>query len=334
MDDITKVLEERQKQLLETPTDSTNPTGVEELVSAIGEPDPQFPTPDTQYAIPNTQPSTPDTDSSPATGSGMTLVAAIEGTVEPEPAQPPKPTREQIVEALLFAATSPLPESRVREIAGCDGVQVADSVAALNQQYEVSGRAFRIHRIAQGYQLYTLPEYSEWVKALFKTHRTLRLSKPSLETLAIVAYKQPITKPEIEQYRGVDATAPLITLLERKLIVLAGRAHKPGNPFLYRTSKEFMRYFGLGSLDDLPRPEELEAFLRRREEQAEAEDAALIGTDTEDVTVPRVPLEDSAGEPVSRDSEEAQPRAEESAPELDIVEAAALVESAGVPPDA
>jgi segregation and condensation protein B len=200
----------------------------------------------------------------------LVLVAAIER--EPAEAPAARPSLDRIVEALLFAATSPTPEPRLREIAGCAASELSNVVAQLNREYESAGRAFRIHRIAQGYQLYTLPEYSEWVKRLFKSQRGPRLSKAALETVAIVAYRQPVTRPEIEQLRGVDCSAPLVTLLDRKLLVLAGRAHKPGSPFLYRTGKEFLRYFGLGSLDDLPRHEELEEFLRRRAEQeSEAE---------------------------------------------------------------
>jgi segregation and condensation protein B len=199
--------------------------------------------------------------------SALTFVAAIERPAEAaeDGETGSAPSLDRIVEALLFAATSPVPESRLRDIAACTAEQLAQTVEHLNQEYEGSSRSFRIHRIAQGYQLYTLPEYSEWVGKLFKSQRVQRLSRASLETLSIVAYKQPVTKPEIEQFRGVDSTAPLATLLERKLVVLAGRAHKPGNPFLYRTSKEFLRYFGLANIEDLPRREELEEFLRHRD---------------------------------------------------------------------
>lgn len=198
-------------------------------------------------------------------GPELVLVATIERA--PQETVAARPTLDRIIEALLFAATSPAAESRLREIAGCSSQELSAVVAQLNHEYESDRRAFRIHRIAQGYQLYTLPEYSDWVKGLFKAQRGPRLSKAALETIAIIAYKQPATRPEIEQLRGVDCSAPLATLLDRKLIVLAGRAHKPGSPFLYRTSKEFLRYFGLASLEDLPRQEELEEFLRRRADQ-------------------------------------------------------------------
>jgi len=238
------------------------------------------------------------TDVSPANTRepGLIFVSAIErqggepadaaSSPRPRPrdedvASTPSPTLERIVEALLFAATAPVPESRLREIAGCAPGELTATIDRLNEEYGAGGRSFRIHRIAQGFQLYTLPEYSEWVGKLFKTQRVQRLSRAGLETLAIIAYKQPVTKPEIEQFRGVDSTAPLITLLDRKLVILTGRAHKPGNPFLYRTSKEFLRYFGLASLDDLPRHEELEEFLHRRDPGDDTAELPL-----EEATVP------------------------------------------------
>jgi len=185
-------------------------------------------------------------------------------------------TNPQVIEALLFAAPSPVTLSRLCDIAGCTPEVLNDAIEQLNREYESARRTFRINRVAQGLQLYTLPDYAQWVRQLFTAHRVSRLSRASLETLAIVAYRQPVTKPEIEQLRGVDATAPILTLLERRLIVLAGRAHKPGNPFLYRTSKEFLRYFGLADLDLLPSRDELEEFLRSRAEQAEQEDEELL----------------------------------------------------------
>lgn len=174
-----------------------------------------------------------------------------------------------VLEALLFAADQPLTIARLAEITGADEGDIQLTIATLNQNYTDTGRVFRINRVAHGYQLYTLPEYADWVRKLYAHTRVQRLSNAALEVLAIVAYKQPITKPEIEKLRGVDCSAPLLTLLERGLVITAGRARRPGNPFLYRTTKEFLRYFGLASLDDLPSLEELGAFLAAREETEE-----------------------------------------------------------------
>ncbi|MFO7675090.1 MAG: SMC-Scp complex subunit ScpB [bacterium] len=165
------------------------------------------------------------------------------------------------IEALLFAAEEPLPASRLAEIGGSDIEAVRAAVAELNRVYEDSGRTFRIHRVAQGLQLYTLPEHARPVRQLFRRQLVQRLSRAALEVLAIVAYRQPVTRPQIEEFRGVDCSGPLVTLLERRLIATAGKAHRPGNPYLYRTTREFLRYFGLETLGDLPPLEELSAFL-------------------------------------------------------------------------
>ncbi len=190
----------------------------------------------------------------------------------PEPAEKTEPLAqplEPVIEALLFAADAPVTLARLTEITGADDTAVREAIDRLNQTYAETGRAFRISRVAQGYQLYTLPEYADWIRRLYAQTRIQRLSAAALEVLAIIAYKQPITRPEIEQLRGVDCSAPLLTLLERGLIVTAGRAHRPGNPFLYRTTREFLRYFGLESLDELPRLEELGEFLAAREPETE-----------------------------------------------------------------
>jgi len=191
-------------------------------------------------------------------------------TPQPEltsPDQPPAPEPElkQIIEALLFAADGPLTLTRLAEITAQDETAIQQAIDDLNRTYAQTARSFRVSRVAQGYQLYTLPEYADWIRKLYAHTRIQRLSAAALEVLAIIAYQQPVTRPEIEQLRGVDCSAPLLTLLERGLIVTAGRAHRPGNPFLYRTTREFLRYFGLESLDDLPRLEELGQFLASRE---------------------------------------------------------------------
>ena len=182
---------------------------------------------------------------------------------------------KSIVEALLFAANAPLSLSRLAQIVGKDPLEIIQAIDTLNQDYEATGRTFRIHQVSAGYQLYTQPDYGQWVRSLFQQTHRVRLSKPSLEVLAIIAYEQPTTKPEIEKLRGIDSTGPIMTLLERKLIQIEGRAKRPGSPFLYRTTKEFLRYFGLNDLADLPRKEDLEEFLSHRHIQMENESMVL-----------------------------------------------------------
>lgn len=175
---------------------------------------------------------------------------------------------KQIVEALLFAANIPLSLSRLAQLVAKEPLEIIEAIDLLNQDYEATGRTFRIHQVSAGYQLYTLPDYGQWIRNLYQHTHRVRLSKPSLEVLAIIAYEQPITKPEIEKLRGVDSSGPILTLLERKLIQIAGRAKRPGGPFLYRTTNEFLRYFGIQGLSDLPRKEDLEEFLSQRDESA------------------------------------------------------------------
>lgn len=170
---------------------------------------------------------------------------------------------KNIVEALLFAENNPLTITRLSEITGATAEEILSVINQLNNDYTIYNHSFRIEQVANGYQLYTLPEYSKWIFMLYKTSYH-RLSRPALETLAIIVYNQPITRPEIEKLRGVDCSGPLLTLLERKLIRIEGRAKKPGGPFLYGTGKEFLRYFGLTSLNDLPQKEELESFLKQQ----------------------------------------------------------------------
>jgi segregation and condensation protein B len=187
---------------------------------------------------------------------------------QPPPPHPPAlPPLDpvQIIEALLFAADAPVKLDRLAELAEVSPDTARAVIDGLNASYQETGRAFRVQRVAQGFQLYTMPAYAEFVRQLYQHQYTHRLSRAALEVLAIVAYKQPVTRPEVEQLRGVDCSGPIVTLLERRLIATYGRAARPGNPFLYRTTPEFLRYFGLAGLEDLPRMEEIGEFLARRE---------------------------------------------------------------------
>ncbi len=205
-------------------------------------------------------------------------------TAEPVPPAPAEPCVDlpAAIETLLFASEGPLPLTRIAEITGQADDAISTAVGSLNLSYEQTGRTFRIHKLALGFQFYTLPEHVSWVRQLYRRQFTHRLSAPALEVLAIIAYKQPVTRPEIESLRGVDCSGPLVTLLERRLVTTAGRAHKPGSPFLYRTTREFLRYFGLESLDHLPPLDELGAFLASAQAAGEREvhDTLAIGSPT------------------------------------------------------
>jgi segregation and condensation protein B len=187
---------------------------------------------------------------------------------------------QRIAESLLFAADAPLGLERLAALARVPPETVQRAIQNLNEQYTTTGRVFRINRVAQGFQLYTVPAYAEWVRNLYQHQFVHRLSRAALEVLAIVAYRQPVTRPDIEKLRNVDCSGPLLTLLERRLVATAGRAHRPGNPFLYRTTREFLRYFGLESLDDLPRMDELSQFLAKRQPGEEDESQGAETFDT------------------------------------------------------
>jgi len=174
-----------------------------------------------------------------------------------------------ILEALLFASEEPLSIPKLREIIPeLKPKEISDAVSLLNTQYQKAGRSFEIKEIAGGYQFFTLPEYADYIEKLFQTRQISRLTQKALETLAIVAYKQPLTKHEIEEIRGVNVDGVMKTLLSRSLITISGRAKAPGSPFLYTTTKKFLDYFGLNSLEDLPKLKEIDELIDVEDEHA------------------------------------------------------------------
>jgi segregation and condensation protein B len=169
---------------------------------------------------------------------------------------------EGIVESLLFAADRPLSVEALKGIIeDVDLAQIRSAIENLRQRYDEHGHSFHIVPLAGGYQICTRPQYAKWVKGLYRSRAHTRLSKPALETLAIIAYKQPIVKAEIEVLRGVQIDSVLQTLLERNLITIKGRKPTPGRPLLYGTSNEFLRYFGLNKITDLPARGELQSLV-------------------------------------------------------------------------
>jgi segregation and condensation protein B len=164
---------------------------------------------------------------------------------------------EGILESLLCAHGGPLTVDRVVEVLGeVTRRDVTRALTSLQQRYASEKRGFRIAQVAGGYQLRTAPEHAEYVRRLLR-QRPVRLTRPMLETLAIIAYKQTVTRAEIEVIRGVDVDSTLNTLLERRLIRIAGRKEAPGRPLLYATSREFLEVFGLNDLSELPTLREL-----------------------------------------------------------------------------
>ncbi|MGQ9563034.1 MAG: SMC-Scp complex subunit ScpB [Thermogutta sp.] len=160
------------------------------------------------------------------------------------------------VEAVLFLARQPLPGRKIAQIAGLDsGAQVRALVRRLNRLYDENRTAFRIMEVAGGFQLRTRAGFEPWIARLVKGPNQIRLSPPALETLTVIAYRQPILRAEIEAIRGVQCGEAIRQLLERGLIRVVGRSEELGRPYLYGTSSMFLEIFGLRGLDDLPHPE-------------------------------------------------------------------------------
>ncbi len=179
-------------------------------------------------------------------------------------------TYTSVIEALIFSSDDSLSaEEIIRAVKSIDGEEIElnkndvdSAVDLLNQKYIENGNAFRILRIANGYLYATLEAFAKYVGYLSSERAKRRLSQAALETLSIIAYKQPITKPELESIRGVNSDYILTTLLEKNLITIKGRAETVGRPLLYGTTDEFLKYFGLNNLSDLPKPRELEEIMQ------------------------------------------------------------------------
>ena len=160
------------------------------------------------------------------------------------------------VEALLFATHHPLTAGRLAEMLQLDSTKpIRGAIRQLNRVYEETGRAFRVEQVAGGYQMLTLPRFGDLLKRMHQKEVDARLSKPAMETLAIIAYKQPILRADIEAVRGVACGETIRSLMEKHLVKIAGRAEEPGRPILYGTTKRFLEVFGLNSLKDLPQPD-------------------------------------------------------------------------------
>lgn len=225
-------------------------------------------------------------------------------------------TLNQIVEALLFASQDPLTAKAmakiVRDVAtregGAKGLKkttikdVETAIAELNDAYDKDGVAFAADERSNGWKLYTRSIYGEYVRELFPEQKPSRLSPPALETLAIIAYRQPLTKAAIEAVRGVAVDGVLHTLIERGLVQIGGRADLPGRPLLYETSPTFLEHFGIKGVDDLPNSAEL----RQVELPQPPEEA--------------VPIEEQL--PLAGVAEGGEGAADETAPEGDVDEAA------------
>ena len=176
-----------------------------------------------------------------------------------------------ILEALLFASSKPLSMDNISEASGWGEKEIRDSLKALKDEYEAQRRGFTLEEVAGGFQLRSDPRFADQVSKLFASRARRRFTRSSLETLSIIAYRQPVTRAEIEQIRGVDSGAVLKTLLSQVMIRVLGRKEAPGRPILYGSTREFLEYFGLRDLESLPTLEEVAELL---EEHAPEESGA------------------------------------------------------------
>jgi segregation and condensation protein B len=190
----------------------------------------------------------------------MTEASEAEETAQMEPERPRETRWTKIragLEALLFSSTRPISESEIEEALEATREAVSEALESLRQDAEAVDRGIRLESVAGGWRYVTRPEFDSLLRKFHEVAERSRLSLAALETLSIIAYRQPITLPEIQDVRGVNSASVVNTLFEKKLITTAGRKSVVGSPFLYRTTPEFLVRFGLKELEELPKPEEL-----------------------------------------------------------------------------
>lgn len=193
---------------------------------------------------------------------------------------------KKIVEAIIFASDNPVTETRIKNIIlELDADQIVEIVNELNVEYDKHEHAFKIVRIAGGFQFVTRAEYANYIKQYYKGRTRSRLSRAALETLAIIAFKQPISRPEIDAIRGVNSDGVVKNLLERNLIYISGRSEHIGRALLYNTTQEFLQYFGINDIADLPKPKEIEELLGSGQEELPFSIEDLNGKIIENISV-------------------------------------------------
>ncbi len=238
----------------------------------------------------------------------------------------------RIIEALLFVADGPLSAEQIQEaVSEASTEEITASLEELEALYGDGNRGIALFRVGNGFQILTRPEMSGWVERLLAGRRRQRLSRAALEVLAIVAYRQPITRGEIETVRGVDCGATLHTLLERKLVTIKGRARAVGHPLLYATTPLFLEHFGLSAIEELPKLEEFAALADREEARAELERAGLLPvpgeSQTEDGGIGPLEESDSASVSELAEDELAEDEPAEGEPAESLAQEQAVLES-------
>ena len=229
-----------------------------------------------------------------------------------------------VVESLILASPEPLPAKKIADMLdGFNSSQVAKAVAEINNRYVEAGCSFRIRELAGGYQYFILPVFTGYVQEMFSRTRKLRLTRAALETLAIVAYKQPVTKTEVEMIRGVASDGVLHNLLEKKMLTIKGRAETVGKPLQYGTTDDFLKFFGLNKIADLPKMSEIEELVKAGNTKDQPEFGFADESDDDNfqklnVADGSVELEDEIESEESQAEEEFEQESEESSVIVDI----------------
>lgn len=201
--------------------------------------------------------------------------------------------KRQIIEALIFGSDEPLTSRQIIDILWSSDnsgprlrikeEELFGIIRELNAEYVQSGRSYRIIQVAGGFQYATMPEFAEWLGRMVKEKARRKLTQATIETLSVIAYKQPVTKPEIEAIRGVNADYAIHKLLERGLITIVGRAATPGRPLLYGTTQDFLKHFGINDLAELPKPREIDEIMADHGMDMERELLKRMGKTEEEI---------------------------------------------------
>ncbi len=215
---------------------------------------------------------------------------------------------KSVLECLLFVTLRPLTMVDLTEILNEPEEKIVGEIENIKRDLKTIESALQVVQVAEGYQMAIQEGYSYWVKKLFRDQLTFKLSQSALETLSIVAYKQPMTRAEIEEIRGVEVTGVLETLMERKLLKVAGRKEAAGRPLLYATTQEFLRQFGLWKISDLPAIDDLSKEAERKAQAVAQATTGVTVTAAETIVELALPagMESLSGEDLSKDNMEAQ----------------------------
>jgi segregation and condensation protein B len=240
----------------------SDPAPPQEMTTAPPEPPETPETPECPQVPESPELESADSAATPDAADSAEAAQAANASAGVAPAEAPqKLTATELalrIEAVLMTTDRALPLARLNELLGEPGAKaIQQAVAALNQVYEQTQRSFRIEQLAGGWQILTLPQYAEVLTALHKARSSTKLGPAAMETLAIIAYKQPILRAQVESIRGVACGEVIRALMERRLVKIVGRAEEVGRPMLYGTTRTFLEVFGLSNLKDLPRVEEL-----------------------------------------------------------------------------